>query len=242
MRLWPANAFIIVVAAMKPLVLLRHLTALCVEDDRCQRKVASQLLLSFFNELLMAESGEEGLRLFGQRPIQLVITDLKMPGMNGLELAAAIRERDRTVPIIITSVSTETADLLAANQLQLVDYLVKPLSRERIKAALERAALGLLAEGRVFVRLDADTTYCAADGTLCRLTERIALTSRERDVLDLLAAHRGQWLSKERLLAGLYAETDTGSEASLKNLLLRLRQKIGTDAILNRYGVGYRLA
>jgi two-component system response regulator VanR len=241
MRLLPANAFFFI-AVMKPLILLRHLTALYVEDDHVQRAEVRELLLSFFNEVLVAQSGEAGLRLFGQRSIQLVVTALKMPGMGGLALAAAIRERDRTLPILITSTSTETADLLAANRLQLVDYLVKPLSPERLKAALERAALALLAEGRVFVRLDADTTYCAADGTLCRLAQRIALTASERTLLDLLAAHRGQWLSTERLLAGLYTETDTGSEAGLKNLLLRLRHKIGTDVILNRYGIGYRLA
>ncbi|WP_295391094.1 response regulator [uncultured Thiodictyon sp.] len=227
---------------MKPLLLLRHLTALYVEDDLVQGTLVHELLLSLFNEVLVAQSGEAGLRLFGQRSIQLLVTALRMQGMGGLALAAAIRGRDRTLPILITSASTETADLLAANRLQLVDYLVKPLALELLKAALERAALGLLAEGRVFVRLDADTTYCAADGTLCRLAQRVALTARERTLLDLLAAHRGQWLSTERLLAGLYTESDSGSEASLKNLLLRLRHKIGADAILNRYGIGYRLA
>ncbi|WP_295456361.1 response regulator transcription factor [uncultured Thiodictyon sp.] len=221
--------------------MLRHLTALYVEDDPMQRTVTSEWLLSFFNNVRMAENSEDGLRLFAEGPVHLVITDLKMPGMNGLELAAAIRRQDRTVPILMLSAYTETADLLAAARLHLVDYLLKPLSWERLKAALECAALGLLAEGRVFVQLDADTTYCVADGCLHRLEQRIPLTLRERALLDLLAAHRGQWLSKQRLLDRLYGATDTGSEASLKNVILRLRHKIGTDAIVNRYGVGYRL-
>ena len=226
---------------MKPLAMLRHLTALYVEDDPMQRTVTSEWLLSFFGQVRMAETSEEGLRLFGEEPVHLVITDLKMPGMNGLELAAAIRRQDRTVPILMFSAYTETADLLAATRLHLVDYLLKPLSWERLKAALECAALGLLAEGREFVQLDADTTYCVAEGCLYRLAERIPLTPGERALLDVLAAHRGQWLSTQRLLGALYAQNETGSEASLKNLILRLRQKIGADAILNRYGVGYRL-
>lgn len=226
---------------MKPLVLLRHLTALYVEDDPEQRETMGDLLRGFFHELVTAADGAEGLQLFQAQPVHFVIADLKMPVMNGLELASAIRRLDRRVPILLLSAFTETADLLVATRLNLVDYLVKPLAWTQLKDSLERCAEALYAEGQLFVRLAPDTTYSSADGSLRRAGEAITLTARERVLLDLLVAHRDQWLSKERLLAALFAEFDQGSEAALKNLFLRLRQKIGSDMIVNRYGVGYRL-
>jgi DNA-binding response OmpR family regulator len=59
--------------------------------------------------------------------------------------------------------------------------------------------------------------------------------------MNLLAAHRGQWLSTERLLAEVYDESETGSAAGLKNVIGRLRHKLGAGTIVNRYGLGYRL-
>lgn len=226
---------------MRSLQLLRHLTALHVEDDLEQREALGDLLRIFFREVVTAADGAEGLRSYRARPIQFVIADLKMPGMSGLELAEAIRREDRHVPILLMSAFTETADLLAATRLNLVDYLVKPLAWDTLKACLERCTESLCAEGRLFVRLDAETVYSLADGCLQRAGETINLTARERDLFDLLVKHGGEWMSTDRLLSALFDDCDTGSEGALKNLILRLRQKLGPEVILNRYGVGYRL-
>lgn len=226
---------------MKPLALLRYLTVLCVEDDPVQRTELNGLLQDFFQELVVADCGETALQIFQSRPIHIVITDLRMPGMSGLELIAAIRQQDRQTPILITSAHTDTADLLAATRLRLVDYLLKPLSWAQLKTALERCAEELLAEGRLFIPLDAHTTYCVTSGCLHRMDEIVPLTPREQTLLNLLATHRQQWLSQERLLAALYHDSGKGSEGGLKNLFLRLRQKIGKEVIINHYGVGYRL-
>jgi DNA-binding response OmpR family regulator len=226
---------------MKALALLRHLTALYVEDDPIQRALISGLLRGFFHELITAENGEAGLRLFQSRPIHLVIADIQMPGMDGLELIAAIRQLDRQVPIFIVSAYAETSQLLTATRLHLADYLLKPLSEERLRTALEHCAAELLTQERMLVPLDADTLYFMTDGCLRRRAEIIPLTPSERTLLNLLLAHRGQWLSRERLLAAVYVDRDASSAAGLKNLILRLRQKLGDGAITNQYGVGYRL-
>jgi CheY-like chemotaxis protein len=104
---------------MKAFALLRHLTALYVEDDPAQIAGMSELLQGFFHELVVAENGETGLQTFRSRPIHLVITDIRMPGMNGLELIAAIRQLDRQVPICIITGYTETTELLTATRLHL---------------------------------------------------------------------------------------------------------------------------
>ena len=226
---------------MRSLHLLRHLTVLHVEDDPEQREALGDLLGIFFQEVVTAADGAEALRALRARPIQFVIADLKLPGMSGLELAAEIRRQDRHMPILLLSAFTETADLLTAARLNLVDYLVKPLAWDTLKACLERTAENLRAEGRLYLRLDADTFYSTTDGSVSRAGETIHLTPREQALFDLLVQHGEEWLSKDRLLTALFNDFDSGSEAALKNLILRLRQKLGPDVIVNRYGVGYRL-
>ena len=130
---------------------------------------------------------------------------------------------------------------LAATRLRLVDYLVKPLVWDTLRTCLERSAEDLCAQGRLFVRLDADTLYSKVDGSLRRGNESISLTPREQALLHLLVQHGDEWLSTERLIAALFTDFDRGSEAALKNLVRRLRHKLGPEAIANRYGVGYRL-
>lgn len=227
--------------ASRRISILRNFDALYVEDDAVLREDTADLLRGFFRDLVVAADGEEGLRVFDSRPIHLVITDLRMPKMNGLEMTAAIRQRDLHVPIFITSAYAQTDELLEAMRLNLADYLVKPLSWARLKEALGRSAERILAEGRLFTRFDADTTYCVTSDCLYCAGQSVHLTNREKALLDLLLKHRGQWLSKDRILAQVYCDDENASEAGLKNLILRLRQKIGADHIANMYGMGFML-
>ncbi|MDD5335175.1 MAG: response regulator transcription factor [Rhodoferax sp.] len=227
--------------ANRRISILRNFDALYVEDDAVLRDDTADLLRGFFRDLVVAADGEEGLRVFDSRPIHLVIADLRMPKMNGLEMTAAIRQRDLHVPIFITSAYAKTDELLEAMRLNLADYLVKPLSWARLKEALGRSAERILAEGRLFTRFDADTTYCVTSDCLYRAGQAVHLTNREKALLDLLLKHRGQWLSKDRILAQVYGDDENASEAGLKNLILRLRQKIGADHIANMYGMGFML-
>ncbi len=221
--------------------LLRNFDALYVEDDAVLREDTAALLRGFFRDLVVASDGVEALRIFEARQIHLVITDLRMPHMNGLELTAAIRQHDAHVPVFITSAYAETGELLEAMRLNLADYLVKPLSWPRLKEALARSADRILAEGRLYTQFDDETSYCITSDFLRHGSAIVRLTRHEKALLDLLLKHRGQWLSKERILQQIYTEDDRGSEAALKNLILRLRQKIGSDHIANMYGMGFML-
>jgi DNA-binding response OmpR family regulator len=221
--------------------LLRNLDALYVEDDAVLREDTAALLRGFFRDLVVASDGSEALRIFDTRQIHLVITDLRMPNMNGLELTAAIRERDPHITVFITSAYAETSELLEAMRLNLADYLVKPLSWPRLKDALARSAERILAEGRLYTQFDDETSYCITDDFLRRGSELAHLTRHEKALLDLLLKHRGQWLNKERILQQIYTDDERGSDAALKNLILRLRQKIGSNHIANMYGMGFML-
>lgn len=225
---------------MKPLDILRNLTALYVEDDPVQRGQLTDLLGDFFQDLLIAENGVAGLRLFDSRPVHLVIADIRMPEMNGLEMAAAIRQRGSQVPILITSAYTDTEDLLAALRLHSFDYLIKPLSWKQLKDALYACANQIAEHGGGFVQLDHQSFFFPDARRLHLLTGMVGLSRNECALLTMLSDHRGQWVSREQLSSHIYGCKDV-SEAALKNLVLRLRRKLGDDLLVTRYGEGYKL-
>lgn len=226
---------------MRPLEILRSLTALYVEDDNTQREQMGDILQTVFHRVLLAENGAAGIALFREQPVHVVIADLRMPVMDGLTMAREIRKLDPKVPILITSAYAETDDLLAAVRLHFTDYLVKPLSWRQLKATLETCAESILETGRHFLRLSAECFFCPASGKVLRDHDKVPLSAKERSLLSLLAANCGVTVHKERIVQVVYPDDLEATDSALKNLVMKLRRKIGEDAIVNSYGEGYML-
>lgn len=226
---------------MRPLEILRSLTALYVEDDDEQRQQMGEILQTFFQKVLLAENGAAGIALFESQPVHVVIADLRMPIMDGLDMAGEIRRLDPKVPILITSAYAETNDLLAAVRLHFIDYLIKPFSWTQLKDTLDRCAENILETGRYFRRLSAETFFCPVNGKVQRGHEEVPLSAKEKALLALLAAHCGVTVHKERIFQMVYQGEDDATDSALKNLVMKLRRKIGDDSIVNSYGEGYML-
>lgn len=226
---------------MRPLDALRELTVLYVEDDPLLRAQMESLLAGIFQQVRLADNGAAGLACFRRERVDLVITDLRMPDMDGMAMAAEIRQLDAKIPILITSAYAETDDLLTAVRMHLVDYLVKPLSWDKLKAALENAARQILESGRSLVKVSPEVWFCPSSGRLLQQGVELVLTVKEKDLLDLLVAHRGSMVSKERIFQQVYASHDHATDSALKNLVMKLRRKIGDEVIVNSYGSGYML-
>lgn len=226
---------------MRPLEILHHLTALYVEDDGTQRQQMGEILQTVFHRVLLAENGAAGIALFKAHPVHVVIADLRMPVMDGMTMASEIRKLDPKVPILITSAYVETNDLLAAVRLHFIDYLVKPLSWTQLKATLDKCAENILETGHYFLRLSAECLFCPSDGKVLRDHEEVPLSTKEKSLLSLLAAHCGATVHKERIFEVVYQDETEATDSALKNLVMKLRRKIGEDAIVNSYGEGYML-
>ncbi len=179
----------------------------------------------------------------GEQP-DLAILDINLPGGSGFELCATIRRESR-LPILMLTARGEEADLVRALELGADDYLTKPFSPRtliaRVKALLRRAGVpqGGTSESGTF-RLD---------GTALELrigAERFRVTPLETRLLQLLIAHAGQPVATERLLVHVWGHRGGGDRQLLKQLVHRLRQKIGDDPDAPRWletvpSVGYRL-
>ncbi len=226
---------------MRPLEILRHLTALYVEDDDRQREQMGEILRTVFQRVLLAENGAAGIALFREQPVHVVIADLRMPVMDGLAMAGEIRKLDPKVPILITSAYVETSDLLAAVRLHFTDYLVKPLSWTQLKATLDKCAESILETGHYFLRLSAECYFCPTTGRVLRDHAEVPLSVKERLLLTLLAGHCGMTVPKERIIQTVYPDDMDATDSALKNLVMKLRRKIGEEVIVNSYGEGYML-
>lgn len=113
-------------------MILPNLTVLYVEDDEDTRIELARYLKRRVGKLYTGENGLEALKKFKENPIDIIITDLKMPFMDGLEMVKEVRKTDGKVPVIITSALSDSERILSAMDLEVVKYVVKPINPQEL--------------------------------------------------------------------------------------------------------------
>lgn len=198
-------------------------------------------------QVLVARDGEEALAIARRERPDLIILDLMLPRLDGLDVCRAIR-RERDVPIIMLTARESEIDRVVGLELGADDYVVKPFSvRElmvRVKNVLRRAAARPTDEAAQVVRAGA----LALDPTRREAhwgAEVLELTAQEFDLLHMLTGHAGQVLSREQLLAQVWGYDYYGDlrvvDAAVKRLRAKLRQVTGQEIVTTVRSVGYRL-
>ncbi|MGO9015942.1 MAG: response regulator transcription factor [Dissulfurispiraceae bacterium] len=126
-----------------------EVTVLYVEDDPHARNAASEILKRIVRTVYVAENGKDGLAAFKQCNPDIVITDIRMPVMSGLDMARKIREENSNTQIIMTTAYTDTDYFLAAIEISVDQYVLKPIGSERLIAAVRRCADFVLHEREI---------------------------------------------------------------------------------------------
>jgi DNA-binding response OmpR family regulator len=222
---------------------------LVVEDDpNILRGLDLNLAMEGY-KVRTAADGEEGLRIARTERPDLLIVDVMLPRLGGLELVRELRKEDPGMPILILSAKGQEADKVAGLALGADDYVVKPFGLKellaRIGAALRRrrasgeagAARQLKRFGQV--EIDLGERRVTVGG------EVAALTAREFDLLAFFVAHPGRVYSREQLTRAVWGSLYIGTERTVDNFVARLRAHIHDDADRPRFletvrGVGYR--
>lgn len=119
---------------------LNHLKVLYVEDEEIIREQLSRFIKRRVGKLFVAKNGEEGIEKFIEYSPDIIITDLKMPKMNGLEMAAKIREIDSICPIIVTTAISDVETLVSTINVGIDKYIIKPINTQELEKALLRVA------------------------------------------------------------------------------------------------------
>jgi DNA-binding response OmpR family regulator len=220
---------------------------LVVEDDHTIARAIKEYLESQGFEVMTAPTGQDALILFPSvRPV-LVILDLNLPKLSGLEVLQKIR-KDSWVPILIVTARTEEADRVIGLEMGADDYITKPFSlRElaaRVRAALRRARGEAPHPETIYA---GDLVIDLQGRRVWRSQQEIVLTPTEFDLLVTLAKHPGRVFTRLSLLQAIKGYAYEGVDRTIDVHIKNLRQKIEPDAAHPRYiitvrGVGYRFA
>jgi DNA-binding response OmpR family regulator len=220
------------------------LRILVVEDDENLRRLVAAYLEREGYQISEAADGSEAIALVDTHKPDLVILDLMLPKISGLEVARAIRAKLATPILMLTARSSE-ADMLQGFEAGADDYLVKPFSPKvlvaRVQAILRRAAGGRMAETVAHGHISIDFKAHEVRGG----SKVIDLTAREFDLLRVLAEHPGWVYSREELLEAVWGYTYLGDSRLVDVHIANLRKKIEEDPSNPQYvrtvrGVGYK--
>ena len=219
---------------------------LVVDDEPETRKLVGMNLTARGYRPLMAEDGTEALKLFGERPVDVVLLDLSMPGPNGVEVCRAIR-RSSDVPIIVLSGRARENDKVTALDQGADDYITKPFGVAelvaRLGAAMRRSNPPAPADEASF--RFGDNSVDIASRTVSRGGVPVQLTATEFRLLSLLLRSRDRVLTHRHILQCVWGNSFAEDREYLRAYMYRLRKKIEDDPsapqfILNVPGVGYR--
>ena len=218
-------------------------TILLVDDEESVQKLLTYPLQQEGFRVLQAGDGEEALRRFETEHVDLVVLDLMLPRLDGLEVCRRLRAQS-TVPIIMLTARDDELDKVVGLELGADDYITKPFSirefRSRVRALLRRAALPPDGGNRDVIAVDS-----LAIDLSKRLVElegrQIDLTYVEFELLRALVAKPGRVFSRQALLQGLWGDYAYREPRTIDVHIRHLREKLGDPELIQTVrGVGYR--
>lgn len=223
-----------------PLDAVKNATILYAEDEPGIRENVAATLGFFAGEVLTAADGTEALELFRRRPVHIVISDVRMPRLDGIDLIKEIRKRDPRVPVVITTSHRSEEVLLEAVRLFLTDYLLKPIRYPELKNVLEKCGAKMIEEGMARTPITARAWFDCLRLELVVDGKREELTKKEILFLRMAIRNKNRLLTRE-MLEELVWEGEEMTEAALRNLLFRLRKRLGKEAIATVQDMGFLL-
>lgn len=224
---------------------MAKINILIVEDDPRMR----ELIMLYFRAqnygLLEADNGKDALEIFSRESVDLVILDLMIPQVDGWQVCRKMRELS-DIPIIILTARSQEDDELLGFELGADDYVTKPFNPKllvaRAAALLARAQKSrgkhpaFIEINHLKLRIDDDSHDVFINN------EKLNLSPREYELLYFLASHRGQLLSREQILDGVWGYDYFGDLRTVDTHIWRLREKLGAlaELITTVRGFGYR--
>lgn len=223
---------------------MKDYSILYAEDETIIRINIAQQLNTFFQDVIVAKDGEEALNLFKQKDPDVVMLDINMPKMDGLKVARYIRMQNQDVPIIILTAYTESTLLLDAIDLSITKYLVKPLTKSKLKEALLDILKRLDKNSIYRMKLADNCHWHKGEQNLYHHDAKVDLTAREKSLLQLLIQKYKKNVSKEEIIVHVWADKymEEISLDTIKKLVSNLRKKLPEGCLTSVYGSGYILS
>ena len=197
-------------------------------------------------EILTAADGEEALQVFFDEPVDLVLLDVMLPKLDGIQVCQRIRESSN-VPILMLTAKGEDMDKILGLEYGADDYMTKPFNilevKARIKTVLRRASQPAVNEEKKIIRVH-DMEVNIVNRSVTLGGKEIRLTAKEFDLLQLFITNRGKVFSRETMLETVWKYDYMGDARTVDVHIRRLREKIERNTaqpefIFTKWGVGY---
>ncbi|WP_171013005.1 response regulator transcription factor [Arcobacter arenosus] len=215
---------------------LKELKILFVEDEVNISKLLKDALSDYFYSFTVASDGIEGLEKFKNINPDIVITDIMMPNLDGLEMTKEIRTINEDIPIIVLSAFSDKEKLLKAIDIGITKYFIKPFDPEEVLEYLIFIA-NKLNKNRI-ICLNEDFSFDTNTNNLFENEKLVNITKREKKFISLLLSDRNNITSTESIKSSLWEEENVTDER-LRTFVKRLRAKTDKELIKNISGQGY---
>ncbi|EOI8239998.1 butyrate response regulator transcription factor BumR [Campylobacter jejuni] len=217
----------------------KELIILVVEDEIKTRESLINVLSERFSKVIGAQNGDEGLKKFKKFKPDLVITDIAMPIMDGLDMAREIKEISDDVPIVVLSAYSEKERLLRSIDIGIDKYLIKPVDIEELFKVLD-CLVGEKIEANMLVKISEEYQFNKTKRTLIHNGKEIVLTKKELAFISLLLKQPGVLILHEDIKKNVWIGEHV-SDTAVRTFIKRVRDKVGEDFIKNVPSLGYKI-
>ena len=217
----------------------KELIILVVEDAIKTRESLINVLSERFSKVIGAQNGDEGLKKFKKFKPDLVITDIAMPIMDGLDMVREIKEISDDVPIVVLSAYSEKERLLRSIDIGIDKYLIKPVDIEELFKVLD-CLVGEKIEANMLVKISEEYQFNKTKRTLIHNGQEIVLTKKELAFISLLLKQPGVLVLHEDIKKNVWIGEHV-SDTAVRTFIKRVRDKVGEDFIKNVPSLGYKI-
>ena len=223
---------------------LRDLTLLYVEDDTALREQFVRIFSSKFKKVYEAHDGEQALQNYSKFSPDMILIDINIPKINGLEVVEEIRKNDTNTPVVVLSAYSDQLKLLKAIKLGLSEYLIKPVPHKKLLSLFE--SIGLKYEKKNddpnIILLKNGYSWKREEKILCHHDTIISLTKREGMFFNFMVKQLNTVATLENITDVIWGNEESDiTYSALSHLLKRVRKKLPEELIENIYGEGYRI-
>lgn len=218
--------------------LLKQLDVLFISERDDYYIRVKNILDIFFKKTHTTNSRINAKNLYSKTFPSLIVIDINLKEGNGIEFIKSIREKNKTITILVITKNKQLENLLEAIKLNLVDYLIKPFNINKLIYTLNICAKQILNSGDVKSHIKNNINYDYLKRTAITNNETIALTKKEAILLELFLVNKNKYINNDEIKTHIWSHKEV-ADSTFKSLIKRLSAKIGKDTISNSFGVGY---
>ena len=216
---------------------MSNYSILYVEDDPNVRKHIKEFLLRYCPTVYSCDNSEEGVLLYKKYKPDILLLDINLPNMSGIDFATEVRKVDKQTRIIISTAYTNPEFTIRAIELNLCRYLVKPVTNDELLSAFEKALNEL--KDKSYFELGDGYFYDKKTTSIIKNNSAILLRKKESEILEFFIEHEGEIL-RYNVLENAIWSSGVMTRDAIRSQIRNIRKKIVVECFENITGVGYK--